>query len=177
VGGLLSRLATRPFTTIFPAKELTAMSNNDNDNDNELEQSVDEDTLYDEAEGNPTDDEEDEIFDITLVEKPIKMRQSDGSVLKFKMRELVGKQRDEIMNLTSARMKPIAPGSNQLKVSDFRGLQAMTLAKCLVDEQTGNLVKPEVINSWPARVVEALHKKANKLSALDDNAKDEAKND
>jgi hypothetical protein len=141
---------------------------------------TDEDAIYDESVANPTDADADadEVFDIALVEKPIKMRQVDGSILMFRMRELVGKQRDEIMNLTSSRMKPIAPGSAQMKVSDFRGLQAMTLAKCLVDEATGNLVKAEVVNSWPARVVEALHKKANKLSMLEQGeAKEEAKND
>ena len=100
-------------------------------------------------------------FDFTLAREEFPFT-IDGQP--YKLREIDGKARDGYLNNLAARVKTDAAGKS-LGVRNFDGLQANLLARCVVDA-AGKLVGETVIQSWPARILEALYKKAREMNAL-----------
>lgn len=112
-------------------------------------------------------------FSVTLKSIPVEIEE-EGKVKTYTLRELKGPDRDAWLNVLSKRMKFDAKGTPQ-GISNYAGMFSGLVAKCLYDEK-GQLVPEEVIQSWPAPVSMQLYLEAQKLSGLEANAGENAKN-
>jgi len=115
------------------------------------------------------------VFDLTRQEVPVKIAGDN-----YKLVELTGKERDAYFNTMGTRLR-INPDGKSAGVKDFDGLEGSLVAASLKRVLADGTVAPvaqEVIQAWPARVVNALFKRAQVLSALADEKKngDEEKN-
>jgi len=114
-------------------------------------------------------------FSLELKEIPVVLENADGTKVDAYLRELTGKQRDSYLTGLSGRMK--YRDGKVTGLSSFEGLQASLLSLCLVDKADGKLIGITRIQTFPAKVQEALFKAAQELSGLDDIGEEEAKND
>ena len=117
-----------------------------------------------------------EVLTLTLVrqEAPVTLTLVDGIAKDFVLRELTGKGRDEYLNSMAKKMK-FGPDGTPKGIQSFDGLQASLLSKCLYDEEN-NLVPIADIQAYPATAQAALFRKAQELSALNDEGEAETKN-
>ena len=113
-------------------------------------------------------------FELKLKELSVEMVGTDDQAKTYTLREVSGKQRDLFLNDMSKRVD-FAKGEAQ-SISNFEGLQAGLLALCLYDENN-KLVTKDVIQGYPSSVISSLFAEAQKLSGLDADAENEAKND
>lgn len=105
-------------------------------------------------------------FELKLKCIPVELNNSAGVPETYTLSELTGVQRDEYLNDTASRMKFDGQGKAQ-GVKDFKGMQAKLVSLCLTKGSGGAPVTVETINTWPASVVSALFKEAQKLSGLE----------
>jgi hypothetical protein len=118
-------------------------------------------------------------FNLDLDSIPVELESPEtGKVQKYVLKEMTGNARDQYISFIGKRMKTDEDGKQI--VSSFEGLQANLLHSCLfkVDDNGKESTVPiGSIQKWPSRVVESLFKAAKDLSALDDEAEEEAGND
>ena len=107
---------------------------------------------------------------------PIELEQKDGTVKSYTLKELTGEDRDIYLDSMKDRFK-YSPDGNVSAVTNFKGLHNSLLKMGLVDDETGKLVTEEELKKLPSTTTTALFDEATKLSALDKDAKKEAKND
>jgi hypothetical protein len=100
---------------------------------------------------------------------PIKISGRD-----YTLKEIDGTQRDAYLNDMASRMK--FEDGKPAGIKNFTGLQSKLLSMCLFDPD-GKPVPQAVINKWPSSLQAALFDEARKLSGLDKEAGEEAKND
>jgi hypothetical protein len=119
-------------------------------------------------------------FDLQLQSWDFKLKDAEGVYHHYVMTEIVGKERDAYLNTLAPRFEVTKEGS---KVKNFTGMQSSLLFRCIKYKGTDaapisppKAVTENTIGSWPARVQDALHTKAQKLSGLDKMATEEAKN-
>lgn len=105
-------------------------------------------------------------FELKLKSIPVELANQQGVPENYTLSELTGVKRDEYLNDTASRMKFGADGKAQ-GVKDFKGMQATLVSLCLTKGSGGEKVTIETINTWPASVVSALFKEAQKLSGLE----------
>lgn len=115
-------------------------------------------------------------FDLTLNEYPVKLKDKDGNVKEYILREMDGKARDAYLTNMSGRMTVKADGKTT--VSNFNGLQASLITRCLFDKE-GKQVPDTEIQSWPSRVQTLIHKECQEICGLNLDEEDEeaVKND
>jgi len=109
------------------------------------------------------------VVSLTLQEKPVKI---DGQT--WKVKEMMGTQRDKWMKSMSLRMRTDAAG----KVSglkEYDGLHTSLICLCLHDPD-GNLVKSDVADKWPASAQTKLFDLCQKVNGLGE-AAEEVKKD
>lgn len=107
---------------------------------------------------------------------PVKLKDPNTDrLLEYTLRELSGTDRDKYLNTLANRMK-VTAGGKPAGIKDFKDLQADLVSRSLVDLE-GNNVPVAIIQRWPVHVQTELFKMAQKLSALEEADKDEAKND
>lgn len=102
----------------------------------------------------------------------------EGAVQKtYKLKELTGAQRDIYLSTFNLDIE-VVDGKPQIRSSEgFKTFPAVDfLAMCLYDENDKS-VPEEKIALYPAHVVSELHAAALKLSGLDKESEQEAKND
>lgn len=118
-----------------------------------------------------------EKITLTLVRKtcPVELTDEQGVASQFTLKEFTGTERDKYLTAMSSRMKYNDKGK-PIGITSFDGLQSALLERTLYDEG-GNLVRKDVIQAFPASTQQALYEASQKLSALDEKATDEAKND
>ena len=119
--------------------------------------------------------EDEEVLDLTYNEEPIKIKHQDGTVHQYMLREVDGEGREMYLNSLAVRMKTGADGK-PTGIRDFKGMSSALITRCLFDEDD-KAVPAKTIQNWPASVVKKLYEKAQRISALDDKAEDDAKND
>lgn len=106
-------------------------------------------------------------FELKLKSIPVELANPVSNVPEsYTLSELTGDKRDEYLNDTASRMKFDAQGKAQ-GVKDFKGMQAKLVSLCLTKGNGGEKVSIDTINTWPASVVSALFKEAQKLSGLE----------
>lgn len=121
-------------------------------------------------------------FDLQLQTWDFKLKDADGVYHYYVMTEIVGRERDAYLNTLAPRFEVTKEGGS--KVKNFTGMQSSLLTRCIKYKGTDaapisppKAVTENTIGTWPARVQDALHTKAQKLSGLDKLATEEAKND
>ena len=114
-------------------------------------------------------------FDTKVATQPV-ILVVDGEDRKYELRELLGRERDNFLNLLGEQTKYIDGKPAGLK--DYRGMHATLLTQCLFDEK-GKVVKKEFVQGLPARITTALFNAAQEMSALSnvEAAEAAAKND
>lgn len=129
----------------------------------------------------PTAKEVDDTLRLSIVRLrcPVEIAGADNVVAKYVLKELMGDDRDTYLTDLSSRMRVVDGVSSGVK--NFKGLDSFAVSLGLFDSQDAR-VPIETIQSWPARVVTALHKKLKAMSALEDEDKkkdkeEDAKND
>lgn len=115
-------------------------------------------------------------FSLELASVPVTIS-AKGTKIVYKLKELTGGQRDTYLNAFDLDVE-IVDGKPKIKSSEgFKTFPAVDfLAMCLYDEND-KLVGKEKIETYPSRVVSKLHTAALKLSGLDKDSEEEAKND
>jgi hypothetical protein len=114
-------------------------------------------------------------FELKLKSIPVELANASGVPENYSLNEMTGVQRDEYLNDTASRMKFDPKGQAQ-GVKDFKGMQAKLISLCLTKGSGGAAVTVETINGWPATVVSALFKEAQKINALEAEKEEPAKN-
>lgn len=146
------------------------------------------------SENEETQDNESMEFTLEQVVVVVKIKDpKTGNLRLFRLRELDGDSRDKYLNNLSKRVSTSGDGKVS-KVTNFDGLQANLLTKCLFEVEGGKLEKTddgvEVITGgtektlsltelqvWPAKVQSRIFDKAKDISGLDEEAEKKAKND
>ena len=84
----------------------------------------------------------------------------------YVLTELDGRQRDKHIAALARRMKNV---KGEQRLTNYDGLQASLIAMSLFRIEDGQrvAVSSETIQTWPSKVVRALHEKAAELSGLD----------
>ena len=117
-------------------------------------------------------------FSLLLKEVPVLLKGKNEVEKKFMLRELTGAQRATYNASFDVKIEVGADG--KAKASAGGGFKMFSakqfLALCLYDE-SDKLVSEEIIGGFPGTVVNGLHKAALKLSGLDKESLESAKND
>ena len=114
-------------------------------------------------------------FDLVLQELPVTLRDAQGQAVKYVLRELTGKGRDQYLNNLTGRLVTDAKGNSRMK--DFTGLQTNLVGRCLYRAGDDSPVPEKELHDFPARVLTKLFDTAKEISGLDDEAEDAAGND
>lgn len=120
-----------------------------------------------------------DTFDLMFAEYKFNLKNKEGVVEHYVMREGDGKNRDLYQTELLGRFDVSADGKAG-KVKNMVGVSEMLLGRCIFkikEDGTEELVGKDVISAWPASVREKLHEKATKLWGLDKTAEADAKND
>ncbi len=104
-------------------------------------------------------------FTLKVKSIPITIENKDGQFSTYTLRELSGSERDIHLTDLVQRSIPDASGKPTGNIRTVKGMQSNLLTLCLIDEK-GKNVLPNIIDSWPSRVVQALYERAQDLSGL-----------
>lgn len=96
----------------------------------------------------------------------------NGKPEEYELREMDAATRDKYMDALAGRMR-LGPDNKPTGVLRFEGMQADLLAVTL-RKKDGQLVRKDVIQSWPASVVDTLFQESQKLNLLNRGAVDAA---
>jgi len=114
-------------------------------------------------------------FSLKLKERPVTITDVDGVKKNYVLKELTGPQRDIYMESYDISMT-LVDGKPQIGASSIKTFPPSDfVAMCLYDE-TGVLVKKEVLSTYPGSVISGLHRAGLSLSGLDREGQEEAKN-
>lgn len=117
-------------------------------------------------------------FNLSLDELDVELEDPEtGDVVQYVLREMNGLARDKYLGFIGAKMNTSKDGD--IKMTDYDGLQANLLSRCLFKLVDGKRepVPFKLIQEFPARVQTALFNKAKEISGMDDDAEDTAGND
>ena len=117
-------------------------------------------------------------FSLSLDEIDVELEDPDsGETEKYILREMNGLARDKYLGFIGAKMNTHKDG--EIQMTDYEGLQANLLARCLFKLIDGKkeAVSFKTIQNFPARVQTALINKAKSISGRDDEAEETAGND
>lgn len=109
-----------------------------------------------------------------LEEVPVALRDKEGVLKQYTLRELTGAQRVDYETSNIPNMEFDKDG--KARMISFQGMESGLLSRCLYDEN-GKLVSQITIESWPSKTQAGLYKIAEKLNGLGKNSEQEAKND
>lgn len=112
--------------------------------------------------------------DLVLKTRPVSFKTKDG-VIKGEMRELDGTGRDEWITFVQSKAK-FGPDGKPSGTKDFKGVYSFLLSRTLFKED-GKPFTEKDINSWSSSAQDKLFKASQKLSGVDAEAEETAKND
>lgn len=118
-------------------------------------------------------------FDLTFAEKPVKLKDKEGKIQNYTLRELDGAGRDTFLSLMAkrspTRVDPTTgKPTGEARIVDPAGLEPRLIALCLFDEKNKS-VPEATIKSWPGHVQEGLFAAAARLNGIDKGAEARAK--
>lgn len=115
-------------------------------------------------------------FDLELKELQVRLRNPNTKELEeYILKELDGMSRDSYLDFTIGKVKMDDNGKVK-SMSSVNGLYTRLLSLCLYKKGSATPVPENEIKLWPATVISKLHEQAQKLSGLDEGAKEAAKN-
>lgn len=91
---------------------------------------------------------------------------------KYHIREMDGNERDRYMNRVTRRSKK-ARANRGRDAFDFEGVQAELLSICLFEDGSDKPVNADMLQKWPASLLQALFDKAQELNGLTEDANEE----
>jgi len=106
----------------------------------------------------------------------VELEKEDGSIQECLLYELNGADRDKYLSTINKTMRYDEAGK-PVGLSSFDGLQSGLLRLCLFDKATGESLSSSDIQSFPARVVNALFTKAQEMNGLNEEGVEAVKND
>jgi hypothetical protein len=112
-------------------------------------------------------------FSLCRKEEVIDLEDRNGNKGTFFVRELSGADRDKFLNVLGKKIKMV--DGKPAGLTDYNGSCSDLLSLCVFDEQN-QLVKVELIQSWPSSTQQAILEIATKLSGMNKEAEAEAKN-
>lgn len=115
------------------------------------------------------------VFSLKRAVAPVDIEQEDGTILHYRLQEMMGDRRDVYLGKLSARMTKDDKG-RPTGLKSFDRLQADLIAECLVDAD-GRGVPVLVIAKWRATVQKGLFELCQEMNGLTDTAAEKAKND
>lgn len=116
-----------------------------------------------------------EVYDLKLKEVPIKLKDANGIVADYYLKEIDGTARDQHMSDMANRFA-IGPDGKPTSLRNMSGMYASFLQVCLFKVGIKEPLAMEFLQSIPASVQEKLYKKAQLLSGLGEEAEEVAKN-
>lgn len=114
-------------------------------------------------------------FELKLQEVPVDITTVEGEAKTYILKELTSDQRGIFLNKMGKKVKFGIKGAVQ-GLTDYKLLQEGLLTLCIKDEN-GESIKAEVLAQWPSHVISELFTAAQKLSGMDLDGEEEAKND
>ena len=117
------------------------------------------------------------VFSVVLKEIPVKIKEADGAEKIYKLKELTSAQRKKYNESFDVKVEMV---DGEVKASAGDGFKMFSaqefLALCLYDEND-KLVPENVLADYPSTVTAGLHEEALKLSGLDKDSLETAKNE
>lgn len=117
-------------------------------------------------------------FDLVLTRIPVNLKDKEGVVHAYYLEELNGEDRDIHLDDLGDRMKYDGP-AGKARMKTMKAMQSNLVGQCLYkvsgDGKDDELVPSEVVQKWPARIVQRLYDVANDISALTEKAEKAAK--
>ncbi len=114
-------------------------------------------------------------FSLKRIEQDVDLEQVDGTILKCKLKELSGLERDRYQSMMAEKIK-FGPNGKPAGMKDYKDIEVSLISMSLYGPDGKNLLPPQ-IGQFPAKVQQALFEAAAALSGLDQKAVDDAKND
>ena len=99
---------------------------------------------------------------VAEIEVPVKVRDST-----YTLREASGEAAAKYRSAAAACMKMV--DGKTVGISGIGEVESLLVSLCLFDDKN-KLVKRELINSWPAKIVKALFERCKEISGLDEDA-------
>lgn len=122
------------------------------------------------------DDTEELIFDLQVTrEEPFKVKNKDGTITKYVVRELDGGGGETFQNAQLNCVKGIDKGGSFKSVSGLGSLEPLLVSLSTYVVETNKLVPIDIVKTWPKKMVTRLYDIAQELSEL--NTKDDKKTD
>lgn len=116
---------------------------------------------------------------LDLKTRPVSLKAKDkhGVIVPIKgeLREMDGTARDEWMTFVSSKAK-FGPDGKPTGAKDFKGVYSFLLVRTLFKDD-GTPFNEKEINGWSSSAQEVLFKASTKLSGVDTEAEEDAKND
>ncbi len=117
------------------------------------------------------------VFSIKLKEEPVKITGKDGTEKIYKLKELTGDQRKQHDANFDYKIEAVGDTLKAVPGENFKVLSsAEFLALCFYDEKNV-LVSFNVLGGYPYSMLDQLHKAALKLSGMDKDSLEAAKNE
>lgn len=129
-----------------------------------------------------------EVLDMNELSIPVRLKERDGTIQLYEIRDITGLQRDRFLNEQARKLK-LGAGGAPRGGQDFTGFQSSLITLCLWKlnqhvEEDGSVsgpdendppvrIKEKVIQGWPARIQQKLNKMCEKVSGLGKIKKDE----
>lgn len=108
-------------------------------------------------------------FDLALREVPVKLRNKDGEVKEYVLREASGETASKYRNAALAALE-LGPEGKPKRIHNAASVEVMLVALCLYEVINGEVTKKPVpaatIDAWPARVKKDLFNKVKDISEL-----------
>jgi hypothetical protein len=116
-------------------------------------------------------------YDLDLIEgeERIRIKQKDGTVKTYILREISGRKRAMYMNAISSKTARDPRTGKAQGIKNFDGIETALLELCLYEEGAVTPVPKATIEEWPSRIVTHLNDRAKQLSGLDAKAEETAK--
>lgn len=119
--------------------------------------------------------DEGDVLDADVKEEPIKIKK-DGVIRQYVLRELDGPGRKWWQKIIEQSLTKDKKGQ-VTGANDVIGLQHKLIARTMIDCETGAPVTEEFVRSWGTSTQLDVFMRTRKLSGLDKEAEDSAKND
>jgi len=102
------------------------------------------------------------VFLLTLKEVPVELVGLDGISKKYVIREMTGAVRDKFFAELGQRVEMV---DGKVNVKVWEGFQGILVSMCLFDEN--GQVPLDIVQGFPANVLNELYNVASELSSLD----------
>ena len=109
-------------------------------------------------------DIDDEVYDLNFNEEPVKLRQTDGTVVTYTLREFDGDARDDYLTSIAAGME-INTEKGTGKMNNMKGVQSRLISMCMFTPE-GELVELDFVKKLPARIQTKLFERCQALCGM-----------